>query len=167
MGRPVAVGRIGDVGPAQGADLAPPHAGHEEQSRDHGIEAAALEGDLVGLDPQPAPTRAMAGGEHGGEVCGPERVGLAATARQWVPLPLRSSLSVSTGASPRLQSDWPSQSSTRYRTRNDPVAVRAWAPSAAFRDAVRSVVLSTLELYVGIVEALADGDNGGCTDENL
>ena len=44
--------------------------------------------------------------------------------------------------------------------------VRAWAPSAAFRDAVRSVVLATLELYVGIVEALADeadredGDDG-------
>ena len=48
----------------------------------------------------------------------------------------------------------------------DPVAVRAWAPSAAFRDAVRSVALSTLEQYVGIVEALADdadredGDGG-------
>ena len=49
---------------------------------------------------------------------------------------------------------------------DDPAAVRAWAPSAAFRDAVRSVVLGTLELYVGIVEALADeadredGDDG-------
>ena len=39
---------------------------------------------------------------------------------------------------------------------DDPAAVRAWAPSAAFRDAVRSVVLATLELYVGIVEVLAD-----------
>ena len=49
---------------------------------------------------------------------------------------------------------------------DDPAAVRAWAPSAAFRDAVRSVVLATLEFYVGIVEALADeadredGDDG-------
>ena len=48
----------------------------------------------------------------------------------------------------------------------DPAAVRAWAPSAAFRDAVRSVVLATLAQYVGIVEALADeadrqdGDDG-------
>ena len=39
---------------------------------------------------------------------------------------------------------------------NDPAAGRAWAPSAAFRDAVRSSALETLELYVGIVEALAD-----------
>ena len=39
---------------------------------------------------------------------------------------------------------------------DDPAEVRAWAPPAAFRDAVRSVVLATLELYVGIVEALAD-----------
>ena len=49
----------------------------------------------------------------------------------------------------------------------DPAAVRAWAPSAAFRDAVRSVVLATLEQYVGIVEVLADeadredGDDDG------
>ena len=49
---------------------------------------------------------------------------------------------------------------------DDPAAVRAWAPSAAVRDAVRSVVLATLEQYVGIVEALADeadredGDDG-------
>ena len=48
----------------------------------------------------------------------------------------------------------------------DPAALRAWAPSAAFRDAVRSVVLVTLEQYIGIVEALADeadrddGDDG-------
>ena len=39
---------------------------------------------------------------------------------------------------------------------DDPAAVRAWAPSAAFRDAVRSVVLATLALYLGIVESLAD-----------
>ena len=36
----------------------------------------------------------------------------------------------------------------------DTDAVRT--PSAAFRDAVRSSALATLELYVGIVEALAD-----------
>ena len=52
---------------------------------------------------------------------------------------------------------------------NDPAAVRAWAPSAAFRDAVRSVVLATLALYLGIVESLADdadredADDGGET----
>ena len=47
---PVAVGRVRDVGPAEGAHLVPPHPGHEEESRDHGVEPAALEGDLVGLD---------------------------------------------------------------------------------------------------------------------
>ena len=52
---------------------------------------------------------------------------------------------------------------------DDPAAVRAWAPSAAFRDAVRSVVLATLALYLGIVESLADeadredADEGGET----
>ena len=52
---------------------------------------------------------------------------------------------------------------------DDPAAVRAWAPSAAFRDAVRSVVLATLALYLGIVESLADeadredADDGGET----
>ena len=39
---------------------------------------------------------------------------------------------------------------------DDPDAVRAWAPSPAFRDAVRSAALATLALYVGIVETLAD-----------
>ena len=50
---------------------------------------------------------------------------------------------------------------------DDPDAVRAWAPSAAFRDAVRSAALATLALYAGIVETLADeadrGDGGGET----
>ena len=52
---------------------------------------------------------------------------------------------------------------------DDPAAVRAWAPSTAFRDAVRSVVLATLALYLGIVESLADeadredADDGGET----
>ena len=47
---------------------------------------------------------------------------------------------------------------------DDDAAVRAWAPSAAFRDAVRSSALATLALYVGIVETLADEvdrDDGG------
>ena len=44
---------------------------------------------------------------------------------------------------------------------DDDDAVRA--PSAAFRDAVRSSVLATLALYAGIVETLADeaGRDGG------
>ena len=50
----------------------------------------------------------------------------------------------------------PSQVLDEMPDADDPVAMRAWVPSSAFRDAVRSVVLSTLELYVGIV----DGDNG-------
>ena len=33
---------------------------------------------------------------------------------------------------------------------DDPAAVRAWAPSSAFRGAVRSATLATLALYVGI-----------------
>ena len=47
---------------------------------------------------------------------------------------------------------------------DDDAAVRARAPSAAFRDAVRSSALATLALYVGIVETLADEvdrDDGG------
>ena len=46
---------------------------------------------------------------------------------------------------------------------DDDDAVRAWAPSAAFRDAVRSSALATLALYVGIVEALPDeAGQDGC-----
>lgn len=47
-----------------------------------------------------------------------------------------------------------------------PEAVRAWAPSAAGRDAVRSAALATPALCVGIVETLADEtdrDGGGET----
>ena len=69
---PVAVGRVGAVGPADGAHLAPPHPGHEEQPRDHGVEPAALEGDLVGLDAAAATPRPVAGGEDGGQVRRPE-----------------------------------------------------------------------------------------------
>ena len=39
---------------------------------------------------------------------------------------------------------------------DDPDAVRAWAPSTTFREAVRSAALATLALYVGIVETLAE-----------
>ena len=52
------------------------------------------------------------------------------------------------------------------RTRTTRPRVRAWAPSSAFRGAVRSATLATLALYVGIVETLAneadrgDGDDG-------
>ena len=42
------------------------------------------------------------------------------------------------------------------RVEEDPAAVTAWVPSAAFRDAVRSVVVVTVKHYIGIVEALAD-----------
>ena len=52
-------------------------------------------------------------------------------------------LSVSTGASPRHLSGWRSRAARRdTRTRKIPAAGRAWTPSAAFRDAVRSVMLA-------------------------
>ena len=41
---------VGHDGPAQGAQRAAAHAGHEQQPGDHGIEATARGGDLVGLD---------------------------------------------------------------------------------------------------------------------
>ena len=44
---------------------------------------------------------------------------------------------------------------------SDEAALRAWVPSPAFRAAVRAVALSTVEFYVGVVDALvhqADGD---------
>ena len=65
---PVAVGRIDDVDPAQGAHFAAPHSGHEQQPREHRIETPTIEGDLVGLDTAPAPPRPVAGGEHGGQI---------------------------------------------------------------------------------------------------
>ena len=40
---------------------------------------------------------------------------------------------------------------------SDEAAVRTWVPSAAFRAAVRTVALSTVEFYVGVVDdALVD-----------
>ena len=57
----------------EGADLAPPHPGHEEEPCDHGGEAAALAGDEVGLDAAAAAPRPVAGGDHGGEVRRSER----------------------------------------------------------------------------------------------
>ena len=60
-------------------------------------------------------------------------------------------------------------SSTRCPTRTTPTRVRAWAPSAAFREAVRSAALATLAFYVGIVETLANeadqGDGGDAERE--
>ena len=53
---------------------------------------------------------------------------------------------------------------------SDEAAVRAWVPSAAFRAAVRTVALSTVEFYVGVVEALvdeADGDGVGDVGETM
>ena len=57
--------------------LAAAHSGHEQQSSDHRIETPTLEGDLLGLDATPAPTRPTAGGEHGRQVRDPERLRLA------------------------------------------------------------------------------------------
>ena len=50
---------------------------------------------------------------------------------------------------------------------DDPAAVRAWVPSAAFRDAVRSVVLATLAQYLGIVEAIAEQADQGEGEHNI
>ena len=69
----VAVGRVVDVGPAKRAHLAPAHPPHEKEPGDHGVEAAAIEGDLLGLAAAAAPARLMAGGEDGGKVRRPER----------------------------------------------------------------------------------------------
>ena len=43
---------------------------------------------------------------------------------------------------------------------SEAAAVRAWVPSAAFRAAVRTVALSTVEFYVGVVDALVDDADG-------
>ena len=76
----VAVGGVDHVGPAQRRHLAEAHPGHEQQSRDHGIDTATLGGHLLGLDTTPAPARAVARGEHGREVGGAERARVAAAA---------------------------------------------------------------------------------------
>ena len=69
----VAAGRLGEVGPAQRGDLAAPHAGHEEQTRDHGVEPAAPVGEGGRLEAAPAAAGPAAGGEDGREVGGGER----------------------------------------------------------------------------------------------
>ena len=51
----------GDVGPPEDAHLAPTHPRHEEQPCDHRIEAATLDGDLLGLDAAAATLRPRAG----------------------------------------------------------------------------------------------------------
>ena len=43
---------------------------------------------------------------------------------------------------------------------SDEAAVRAWVPSAAFRAAVRTVALSTVEFYAGVVDAPVDEADG-------
>ena len=56
------------------------HPRHEQQSRDHRVEPPALKGNLLGFDAPPAPSRAMACGEHGRQVRGPEGPRLAPAA---------------------------------------------------------------------------------------
>ena len=46
---------------------------------------------------------------------------------------------------------------------SDAAAVRAWVPSAAFRAAVRTVALSTVEFYVRVVDPLVDDADGDGT----
>ena len=51
---------------------------------------------------------------------------------------------------------------------SDEATLRAWVPSAAFRAAVRTVALSTVEFYVGVADALLPkagdvADSGGQT----
>lgn len=51
---------------------------------------------------------------------------------------------------------------------DEPDAVRAWAPSVAFREAVRSAAVATLALYVGVVMTLADeADRGNGAGETM
>ena len=73
-------GRRGDVGPPQGAHLPPTHPRHEEEPCDHRVEAAPLDGDLVGLDAADSTPRTLAGSEDGGQVHRPEGARLAPAA---------------------------------------------------------------------------------------
>ena len=43
---------------------------------------------------------------------------------------------------------------------SDEAAVQTWVPSAAFRAAVRTVALSTVEFYIGLVDVLLDQADG-------
>ena len=70
---PVAVGHVGTSAQRSPLTSLPPHPAHEEEPRDHRVEAAALEGDLLGLAAGAAPARLMSGGEDGSEVRRPER----------------------------------------------------------------------------------------------
>ena len=71
---------VGHVRPPLGGDFRTPHPAHEQQPRDHAVEAAARGGHLVGLDAAAALARKMAHDEHGREVLGRERTSLAAPA---------------------------------------------------------------------------------------
>ena len=42
----------------------------------------------------------------------------------------------------------------------DEAAVRTWVPSAAFRAAVRTVALSIIDFYIGVVDVLIDHADG-------
>ena len=48
-----------------------------------------------------------------------------------------------------------------HELEDDEDALQAWVPSAAFRAAIRTVVLSTVEFYAGVVESLVDEADGG------
>ena len=68
---PSHVSRVADGGPTDGADLAPPHPGHEEKSRGHGVEPTAGGGWAAtryaapnGPPPPPAGSAAAAAGIH-------------------------------------------------------------------------------------------------------
>ena len=63
-------GGVGYVGPAEALTSLLPHPSYEEEPRDHGIEAPAIAGALVGLDAAPTSAWAVAGGEDGGQVLG-------------------------------------------------------------------------------------------------
>ena len=43
---------------------------------------------------------------------------------------------------------------------SDEAAVQTWVPSAAFRTGVRTVALSTVEFYIGLVDVLLDQADG-------
>ena len=76
----VSVAGVGHVRPAEGGDFRPPQPAHKQQPGDHGVQTAAHGGHLVGLDAAAAPARPVARGEHGRQVRGAERAGLASTA---------------------------------------------------------------------------------------
>ena len=63
---PVAVGRVGDVGPGEGAGLAPPHPGHEQQPRSRRRGGRARGATWSDSTPRPRPPPAGATGRWRG-----------------------------------------------------------------------------------------------------